>query len=98
MLELDTPTEEKLTEKQLASASLDLSGKGLKKVPKPEDAQRVKELMLDDNALQKIDNIDSFLRIEKVCACLSVTICAGRWHARANMHTLAARPFRVNIA
>lgn len=97
MLELNTPTEEKLTEKQLASASLDLSGKGLKKVPKPEDAQRVKELMLDDNALQKIDNIDSFLRIEKVCMFIGDHMC-WRWHARANMHTFAARPFCVHIS
>lgn len=67
MLELNTPSEEKLSEKELTSPSLDLSNKGLKKVPKTENAQNVKELILDDNALQKIDNIDSFLRIEKVC-------------------------------
>lgn len=45
---------------------LDLSKKGLKKVPKQDDAQNVKILILDDNDLQKIDNIDSYLRIEKV--------------------------------
>lgn len=66
MLELNTPSEEKLTESQKSSSALDLSNKGLKKVPKPDDAQNVKELILDDNALQKIDNIDSFLAIEKV--------------------------------
>lgn len=44
----------------------DLSNKGLKKIPKTEDSQSVRVLLLDDNELQKIDNIDSFLRIEKV--------------------------------
>lgn len=44
----------------------DLSRKGLKKIPKIEDSQSIKELDLSDNELQKIDNIDSFLKIEKV--------------------------------
>lgn len=46
---------------------LDLSKQCLKKVPKQDDAQNVKVLILDENELQKIDNIDSYLRIEKVC-------------------------------
>lgn len=69
MLELNTPTEpsvDKLMDDQKTSTVLDLSKKGLKKVPKPEDAQHVKELLLDENLLQKIDNVDSFLKIEKV--------------------------------
>lgn len=69
MLELNTPTEpslEKLVEVQKSTTVLDLSKKGLKKVPKPEDAQHVKELILDENLLQKIDNVDSFSKIEKV--------------------------------
>lgn len=69
MLELNTPTEpsvEKLVDDQKSSTVLDLSKKGLKKVPKPEDAEHVKELILDENLLQKIDNVDSFLKIEKV--------------------------------
>ena len=45
---------------------LDLSQQGLKKVPKVEDSQSIKHLILDGNELQKIDNIDSYLRIEKV--------------------------------
>lgn len=45
---------------------LDLSKQSLKKVPKQDDAQMVRILILDDNDLQKIDNIDSYLRIEKV--------------------------------
>lgn len=67
MLELNTPTEEKLNDSQKMSSTLDLSKKGLKKVPKQEDAQHVRVLILDENQLQKIDNIDSFLKIEKVC-------------------------------
>lgn len=35
-------------------------------MPKQDDAQNIKILILDDNDLQKIDNIDSYLRIEKV--------------------------------
>lgn len=66
MLELNTPNEEKLTEVEKMSSVLDLSKKGLKKVPKIDDAQHIKELILDENSLQKIDNIDSFLKIEKV--------------------------------
>lgn len=69
MLELNTPTEpmiENLTEGQEKSTVLDLSKKGLRKVPKPEDAQHIRELMLDENLLQKIDNIESFLKVEKV--------------------------------
>lgn len=70
MLELNTPIEEpsmeKLVEDQKSSSVLDLSKKGLKKVPKPDDAQHVKELILNENSLQKIDNVDSFLKIEKV--------------------------------
>lgn len=69
MLELNTPTEptvEQLVDGQEKSSILDLSKKGLKRVPKPDDAQHVKELILDENLLQKIDNVDSFLHIEKV--------------------------------
>lgn len=68
-MELNTPTEptiENLTEGQEKSTVLDLSKKGLRKVPKPEDAQHIRELILDENLLQKIDNIESFLKVEKV--------------------------------
>lgn len=47
---------------------MDLSRKQLKKVPKQEDAQNVRVLKLDENELQKIDNIDSYLKIEVVSA------------------------------
>lgn len=69
MLELITPTEpsvDELVDDQMTSTVLDLSKKGLKKVPKPEDAQHIKELLLDENLLQKIDNVESFSKIEKV--------------------------------
>lgn len=46
---------------------LDLSRKNLKKIPKSEDDPKlVRTLILDENELQKLENIDSFLRIEKV--------------------------------
>ena len=61
---------EKIIFKHFADATdtavLDLSRKGLKKIPKVEDSQSIKNLILDENDLQKIDNIDSYLRIEKV--------------------------------
>lgn len=44
----------------------DLSKQGLKKIPKTEDSQSVRVLLLDDNDLQKLENIDSYVRIEKV--------------------------------
>lgn len=46
--------------------TLDLSRRGLKKVPKEEDAPNIRALILDENDLQKIDNIDSYLRIESL--------------------------------
>ncbi|XP_058055745.1 uncharacterized protein LOC131207152 [Anopheles bellator] len=49
--------------------TLDLAKKCLKKVPKMEDAQQYKVLLLDDNELQKIDNIDCYLKIEKLSLC-----------------------------
>lgn len=69
MLDLQTPTEptvDQLVDDPKSSTVMDLSKKGLKKVPKTDDAQHVKELILDENLLHKIDNIDSFLKIEKV--------------------------------
>lgn len=47
-------------------AVLNLSKQCLKKVPKTDEAHSVKTLILDDNELQKIDNIDSYSKIEKV--------------------------------
>lgn len=51
---------------EVDSQKLDLAKKCLKKIPKSDDAQQFKVLILDDNELQKIDNIDSYLKIEKV--------------------------------
>ncbi|KAL5278999.1 CEP97 family protein [Megaselia abdita] len=59
-------TDEQQSQQQEDVVTLDLSKKGLKKVPKQEDAQCVRILILDDNELQKIDNIDSYLKIEKL--------------------------------
>lgn len=56
---------------------LDLSKKCLKKIPKTDDAQQYKVLILDDNELQKIDNIDSYLKIEKVRIFLMLIYISG---------------------
>ena len=45
---------------------LDLSNKGLKKLPKVEGSKKVKVLLLEENEFQKIENIDNYLAIEKV--------------------------------
>lgn len=72
VLQLNTePTVEQLVEGHEKSTVLDLSKRGLKKVPKLDDVDHVKELNMDENLLQKIDNIESFLKIEKVHAAVS---------------------------
>lgn len=46
--------------------SLDLSGQGLKKLSRcPSDAD-ISTLIVDDNELQRLDNLDSYHRITKV--------------------------------
>lgn len=47
---------------------LDYSNQNLKKVPKFDeiDKQNINVLLLDSNELQKLENIDSFVRVEKV--------------------------------
>lgn len=63
----DSGSEQKVDKTQSEhNAILDLSKKGFKKVPRQDGAQNVKVLILDENELQKIDNIDSYLKIEKV--------------------------------
>jgi Leucine-rich repeat (LRR) protein len=51
---------------ELYKDTLDLSRENLKKIPKIEDAQSIRNLILDENELQKIDSIDAYLKIEKV--------------------------------
>lgn len=65
---MNTPTEDNVQVGDSGgdASVLDLSKRNLKKVPKPDDGRNVRVLVLDENELQKIDNIDSFLRIEKV--------------------------------
>lgn len=58
---------------------LDLSKQQLRKIPKQpaEIAQHVRVLILDENELQKIDNVDAYMRIEhvrrinRVCLCIN---------------------------
>lgn len=45
---------------------VDLSKQSLKKIPKNENVQDIRQLILDDNELQKFDNIDSYAKVEKV--------------------------------
>lgn len=45
---------------------MDLSKQELKKIPKNVDNVDVKQLILDENELQKLDNIDTYLKVEKV--------------------------------
>lgn len=71
VLQLNTPAEEHSFTVSADSSDptvLNLSRRNLKKVPKPEDAQNLRTLILDENDLQKVDNIDSFLKIETVSA------------------------------
>lgn len=51
----------------LESATLDLSEKHLKKLPKPTpDESLAATLILDDNELQRLEGIDSFSKVQKV--------------------------------
>ena len=45
---------------------VDLAKQGLKKIPKNEDNPDARQLILDENELQKFDNIDSYHKVEKV--------------------------------
>lgn len=50
----------------LVCDTLDLSGQGLKKLSRcPSDAD-ISTLIIDDNDLQRLDNLDSYHRITKV--------------------------------
>lgn len=50
----------------LVCDTLDLSGQGLKKLSRcPSDAD-INTLIIDDNDLQRLDNLDSYHRITKV--------------------------------
>lgn len=48
--------------------TLDLSRRGLKKVEKApaEEAKSIINLILDQNELQRLDNIDTYCRVENV--------------------------------
>lgn len=47
--------------------TLDLSRRGLKKIEKaPEDTKLIINLILDQNELQRLDNIDTYSRVESV--------------------------------
>lgn len=56
--------------------TLDLSKRGLKKIEKAhaEDADTVINLIFDQNELQRIENIDSYQRVENVCTILPIYV------------------------
>lgn len=74
-----------LGEEECEKLTLNLSRKQLKKVPKQEEAQNVRVLILDENELQKIDNIDSYLKIEKVHTCI-VCVSNEAFHCALNLN------------
>lgn len=45
---------------------LDLSIQELKKIPKNEENPDTRQLILDENEVQKLDNIDGYPKLEKV--------------------------------
>ncbi|XP_063700321.1 centrosomal protein of 97 kDa [Culicoides brevitarsis] len=60
---------------------VDLSKQSLKKIPKNENVQDIRQLILDDNELQKFDNIDSYAKVEKLSVARNVLMrmyCVGR--------------------
>lgn len=67
--------------------TLDLTGNKLKKLKltlTPSEAQ-VTELILNDNELQRLDNIDSFVKLEKLSACRNQLL---RMHGVCRLHNL----------
>ncbi|XP_030753204.1 centrosomal protein of 97 kDa-like isoform X2 [Sitophilus oryzae] len=68
------------------STILDLSNKKLKKLNKPsvKDSQ-VTELILDENELQRLDNIDAFGKLEKLSACHNQLL---RMYGVCRLHSL----------
>lgn len=43
-----------------------MSKKELKKIPKNDDKLDARQLLLDENEIQKVENIDSYPKVEKV--------------------------------
>uniref|UniRef100_A0A336K1X7 Centrosomal protein of 97 kDa n=1 Tax=Culicoides sonorensis TaxID=179676 RepID=A0A336K1X7_CULSO len=60
---------------------VDLSKQSLKKIPKNENVNDIKQLILDENELQKFDNIDSYVKVEKLSVSRNLLMrmyCVGR--------------------
>ncbi|XP_050303898.1 centrosomal protein of 97 kDa [Anthonomus grandis grandis] len=53
---------------KLKDEILNLSNSKLKKLNKLKDPHTIRELILDDNELQRLDNIDLFIKLEKLSA------------------------------
>ncbi|KAJ2945134.1 hypothetical protein O0L34_g9195 [Tuta absoluta] len=54
-----------------SNETLDLSRRGLKKLEKaaPEEGKTISNLVLDQNELQRLDNIDTYCRVENLSIC-----------------------------
>ncbi|KAI4463310.1 protein phosphatase 1 regulatory subunit sds22-related [Holotrichia oblita] len=66
--------------------TFDLSGKKLKKLHKPSAIEsQVTTLILDDNELQRLDNIDSFTKVQKLSAVRNQLL---RMHGVCRLHAL----------
>ncbi|XP_050355484.1 centrosomal protein of 97 kDa [Nymphalis io] len=71
--------------------TLDLSRRGLKKIEKapPEESKPIISLILDQNELQRLDNIDSYSRIENLSICNNFLVRMHGVSRLTNIRTLA---------
>ncbi|XP_064074585.1 centrosomal protein of 97 kDa isoform X1 [Vanessa tameamea] len=71
--------------------TLDLSRRGLKKIEKapPEESKAIINLILDQNELQRLDNIDSYNRIENLSICNNFLVRMHGVSRLTNIRTLA---------
>ncbi|XP_060530394.1 centrosomal protein of 97 kDa-like [Cylas formicarius] len=68
---------------------LDYSHQKLKKLNKPSPKElEVVELILDDNELQRLDNIDSYIKLQKLSACRNQLLRMYGVCRLHNLHTL----------
>lgn len=67
-MNLDSMTKRFFITEESKSETLDLSRRGLKKIEKApgEDSKTIINLVLDQNELQRLDNIETYNRVENV--------------------------------
>ncbi|XP_045453747.1 centrosomal protein of 97 kDa, partial [Melitaea cinxia] len=71
--------------------TLDLSRRGLKKIEKapPEESKSIINLILDQNELQRLDNIDSYNRVESLSICNNFLVRMHGVSRLSNIRVLA---------